>query len=177
MDLHVFPIPIPRPTSLSTRFLWVTTFCVCASGCLLVFLWQCDHHGVSSALWVVIRTINPKGNQSWIFIRRTDAEAEASILWPPEAKSQFIRKDPDAERMKAGGEGDGRGWDGWMASVTQWTWVWASSGRWREAWRAAVWGHKELDTTEWLNNSLGTTQLDVTLLWLVNRYLGVPVPM
>ena len=44
-----------------------------------------------------------------MFIRRTDAEAEASILWPPEAKSQFIRKDPDAERMKAGGEGDGRG--------------------------------------------------------------------
>ena len=58
---------------------------------------------------MVIRTINPKGNQSWIFIRRTDAEAEASILWPPETKSQFIRKDPDAERMKAGGEGDGRG--------------------------------------------------------------------
>ena len=34
------------------------------------------------------------------------------------------------ERLKAGGEGDDRGWDGWMASLTQWTWVWASSGRW-----------------------------------------------
>ena len=34
------------------------------------------------------------------------------------------------ERLKAGGEGDDRGWDGWMASPTQWTWVWASSGRW-----------------------------------------------
>ena len=40
-------------------------------------------------------------------------------------------KDPDwRERLKAGGEGDGRGWDGWMASPTWWTWVWAGSGSW-----------------------------------------------
>ena len=43
-----------------------------------------------------IKPVNPKGNQSWIFIGRTDAEAEASILWPPDAKIQLIRKDPDA---------------------------------------------------------------------------------
>ena len=43
-----------------------------------------------------IKLVNPKGNQSWIFIGRTDAEAEAPILWPPNAKSRFIRKDPDA---------------------------------------------------------------------------------
>ena len=43
-----------------------------------------------------IRPVNPEGNQSWIFIRRTDAEAEAPILWPPDAKSQLIGKDPDA---------------------------------------------------------------------------------
>ena len=42
-----------------------------------------------------IKPVNPKGNQPWIF-RRTDAEAEAPILWPPDAKSQFIGKDPDA---------------------------------------------------------------------------------
>ena len=41
---------------------------------------------------------NPKGNQSWIFIERTDAEAETPILWPPDAKSRLIGKDPDAER-------------------------------------------------------------------------------
>ena len=41
-----------------------------------------------------IKLVNPKGNQPWIFIGRTDAEAP--ILWPPDAKSQFIRKDPDA---------------------------------------------------------------------------------
>ena len=43
-----------------------------------------------------IKTVNPKGNQPWIFIGRTDAEAETPILWPPDAKSRFIWKDPDA---------------------------------------------------------------------------------
>ena len=69
--------------------------------------------------------VHPKGNQSWIFIGRTDAEP--LILWPPDAKNRLIGKDPDA-RLRAWGEGDDRGWDGWMASVTQWTWVWVGSG-------------------------------------------------
>ena len=43
-----------------------------------------------------IKPVNPKGNQPRIFIGRTDAEAEAVILWPPDAKSQLLRKDPDA---------------------------------------------------------------------------------
>ena len=43
-----------------------------------------------------IRTVNPKGNRSWIFIGKTDAEAEAPILWPPEVKNWLIGKDPDA---------------------------------------------------------------------------------
>ena len=42
-----------------------------------------------------IKTVNPKGNQPWIFIGRTDGEAEAPILWPPDAKSHLIGKDPD----------------------------------------------------------------------------------
>ena len=44
----------------------------------------------------MIKPVNPKGNQSWIFIGRTGAEAEASILWPSNAKGQLIGKDPDA---------------------------------------------------------------------------------
>ena len=44
----------------------------------------------------ILKENNPKGNQSWIFIGRTDAEAEAPILWPPDAKNQLIRKNPDA---------------------------------------------------------------------------------
>ena len=68
-------------------------------------------------------------NQPWIFIGRTDAKAP--ILWPSDAKSQFIGKRPWFwERLKAGGEGDGRGWDSGMASPTRWTWVWASSKGW-----------------------------------------------
>ena len=45
-----------------------------------------------------IKPVNSKGNQPWIFIRRTDAEAEAPILWQPDAKSQLIEKDPDVEK-------------------------------------------------------------------------------
>ena len=60
-------------------------------------------------------------------------------------------------RLRTGGEGDDRGWDGWMASLTQWTWVWASSGMMvkdREAWSCSPWGHKESHVAEWLNNKV-----------------------
>jgi len=77
-----------------------------------------------------IKPAHPKGNQSWIFIGRTDAEAEAPILWPPDAKIWLIRKDWCWEKLKAGGEVDDRGRDSLMASSIQWTWVWASSGSW-----------------------------------------------
>ena len=69
-----------------------------------------------------IKLVNPKGNPSWMFIWRTDAEAEA-----PWKRLWFW------EGLKAEGEADNRGRDGWMASPTQWTWVWTSSGRW---WRS-----------------------------------------
>ena len=62
--------------------------------------------------------------------RRTDAEADAPILWPPDTKNWLIGNDPVARRLKAEGKGDDRRWDGWMASPTRWTWVWANSGSW-----------------------------------------------
>ena len=67
-----------------------------------------------------IKPVNSKGNKPWIFIGRTDAEAEAPILWPPDMKSQLIGKYPDAgERLRTGGEGGGRGWDG-LDGITDW---------------------------------------------------------
>ena len=64
------------------------------------------------------QSIPPKGDLSWVFTGRTDAEAETPILWSPHAKSWLIGKDPDAGRGWGGGEGDNRGWDGWIASPT-----------------------------------------------------------
>ena len=78
-----------------------------------------------------IQPVHPKGGQSWVFIGRTDAEAETPILWPLHAKSWFIGKDSDAGRDWGREEKETtRGWDGWMASVTQWTWVWVNSRSW-----------------------------------------------
>ena len=77
-----------------------------------------------------IKPVNLKWNQPWILIGRTDAEAEAPVFWCKE--STHWKRPWCWERLKARGEGDDRGWDGWMASPTQWTWVWTNSGRqWR----------------------------------------------
>ena len=79
-----------------------------------------------------INPVNPKGNQSWIFIGRTDAEAETPILWPPDVKSQLIRKDPDAgkdwrQEEKGTRENKMVGWhhrlnghEFWVSSGIQW---------------------------------------------------------
>ena len=85
-----------------------------------------------------IQPVHPKGNQSWIFMGRTNAEAETPILWPTDGKNWLIGKDPGFERLKAGGERNNRGWDGWMASLTQWTWVWVDSGSWWWARRPGI---------------------------------------
>ena len=91
---------------------------------------------------------------SWVFIGRTDAEAEIPILRPPHAKSWLIGKDWCWEGLGAGGEGNDRGWDGWMASPTdahefEWT-LGVGDGQGGLA-CCDLWGRKELDTTERLN--------------------------
>ena len=69
-----------------------------------------------------IQSVHPKGDQSWVFIGRTDAEAETPILWPPDVKSELITKDRDAgKKMKSGKERNDTGQDVWMALLTQWT--------------------------------------------------------
>ena len=114
-----------------------------------------------------IKPVNPKGNQSWIFIGKIDAEAEAPVLWPPDAESQHIWKDPEAGkdwRQEEKGTikdemvgwhhqlnghefeqtpGDGKG-QGCLACYSSW-------------------GHKESNTTEQLNNNYLPTYLSILI--------------
>ena len=78
-----------------------------------------------------IQPVHLKGNQSWIYIGRTDVEAETLntlATWCEELTQ--LKRSWCWERLRAGGEGEDRGWDGWMASLTQWTWVWVDSESW-----------------------------------------------
>ena len=77
-----------------------------------------------------IQPVHPKGDHAWIFIGRTNAETETPILWPPDVKVTHLKRSWCWERLRAGGEGDDRGWDGLMASPTQWTWIWAVFSSW-----------------------------------------------
>ena len=78
-----------------------------------------------------IKPVNSQGNQSWIFIGRTDGWSWNSNTLATWCKKLTHWKRPWCwERLKAGEEGDDRGWCGWMASLTQWTWVWAGSRSW-----------------------------------------------
>ena len=77
-----------------------------------------------------IQPVHPEGNQSWVFIGRTDDEAETNTLATCCEELTHLKRPWCWERLRAGGEGDDRGWDGWMASLTRWTWVWVDSGSW-----------------------------------------------
>ena len=118
----------------------------------------CYRWRLESPLNCKIKPVNPKGNQPWIFIGRTDAEAEdeAPILWSPDVKNWHIRKDPDAGKDCRREEKGMTGWDGWMASLIQWTWVWAIPGDGEGQGSLACCsprGCKESDTTERLNSN------------------------
>ena len=88
---------------------------------------------------------------------RTDVEAP--ILWPPDAKNWVIAKDSDAvkdwERLRRLREGDNTGWDDWVASPTQWTWVWANSGR---QWRTGKTGGLHSMESQRVGQDLATEQ-------------------
>ena len=65
------------------------------------------------------------------FLGKNGAKGETLVLWPPHVKSWLIGKDSNAGRDRGQEENlDDRGWDGWMASLTRWTWVWVNSGSW-----------------------------------------------
>ena len=96
-----------------------------------------------------IKPVNHRENQSWIFL------LEGLMLKLKLQYSGHLMQRADSlektwcwERLKAGREGDNRGQDGWMASLTQWMRVWASSRRWWSLACCSPWGHKESDITE-----------------------------
>ena len=112
-----------------------------------VWMWELDHkQGWAPKNWcfqiVVLektlaspleisqesKPVHPKVNQPWIFIWRTDAEAEALIFWPPDEKSQLIAKDPDAGKDWGQKEKEVQRMR-WLAPPTQWSWIWANSRR------------------------------------------------
>ena len=102
-----------------------------------------------------IKLVNPKGNQSWIFTGRTDAEAEAPVLWPPDAKSWFIGKDPDAgkyRRKKKGiTEDEMVGWYHWLKGQELEHAPGDGEGQ-ASLMHCSLCGHKESDMTEQLHN-------------------------
>ena len=102
-----------------------------------------------------IKPVNPKGNQPWIFIGKTDAEAP--ILWPPDAKSQFIGKDPDAgkdwgQEEKGMTDGEMVGWHHWLSGHEFEQTLGDSKGQGSLV-CCSPWGCKKSDTTEHLNNN------------------------
>ena len=137
-------------------------------------MWELDHKEGSApknwCFWAVmlektpespldfkeIKPVNPKGNRSWIFIRRTDAEAEALMLWPPDMKNWLIGKDADAgkdwrQQEKGMTEDEMVGWHHWLSGHEFEQAPGDSEGQGSLA-CCSPWGCKESDT-EWLNNS------------------------
>ena len=102
-----------------------------------------------------IQPVHPKGNQSWIFIGRTDAEAETPVLWPPNAKNWLIWIDPDAgkdrgQEEKGTTEDEMVGWHHWLNGHEFECTLGVGDGQ-GGLMCCSPWGHKELDTTERLN--------------------------
>ena len=114
-----------------------------------------------------IKPVNPKGNQSWIFIGRTDAEAP--ILWPPDVKSQLIGKGPDARKdwrqeEKGMTEDEMVGWNHWLNGHEFKQTPGDSAGQ-GSLECCSPWGCKESDTTEQLNNNNSILQIRKFMLW------------
>ena len=119
-----------------------------------------------------IKPVNGKVNQSWIFIGRTDAEAEASILWSPDMKTQLTGKDSDAEKHweqeeKRAREDKMVGWHHWLNGHGFEQTLGGSEGQ-ESLVCCSPWGHKKSDTTERLNKQQYTV-MHVRMLSRLSR--------
>ena len=140
-----------------------------------VWIWELDHKErwvpKNWCFWTVvlektlewpldckeIKPVNLKGNQSWIFIGRTDAEAKAPIFWLPDVKSQLIGKDPDSgknweQEGKGATEDEMVGWHHQFSGHEFEQTPGGSEGQGSLV-CCSLWGHKESKMTEWLNDS------------------------
>ena len=119
-----------------------------------------------------IQSVHPKGDQSWVFIGRTDVEAKASILWPPHVKSWLIRKDPDAGKQwrqeeKGTTEDETAGWHHWLNGHEFEQALGDGEGQGSLAWGSPL-GCKESDVTDWTTTttkSLNAMAPVITLNW------------
>ena len=123
-----------------------------------------------------IKPVHPKGNQSWIFIGRTNAEAEAPILRPPDVKDWLIWKDPDAGKdwrweEKGTTEDEMVGWHHWLDRHESEQALGVGDGQGSLA-CCSPWGRKESETTEWLNWLLGPGERKVQAWRWVKRLAG-----
>ena len=105
-----------------------------------------------------IQPVNPKGDQSWVVIGMTDVEAELQYFGHLMRRTDTFEKTLMLGKIEGRREGDNRGWDGWMASGTQWTWVWVNAGSWTWTGRPGVlWsmgsqrvGHDWVTELDWM---------------------------
>ena len=123
-----------------------------------------------------IQPVHPKGNQSWIFIRRTDAEAEPPLFWPPDAKNWLIGKDPDAVKdwrweEKGTTEDEMVGWHHRLDGHEFEQAPGVSDGQGSLEW-CSPWGRKESDTTEWLNRTEPNIILSPFVFFLDLKFLN-----
>ena len=125
--------------------------------------------------------VHSKGDHSWVFFGMNDAKAETPVLWPPCVT--HWKKLWWWEGLEAGGEGDDRGWAGWMASPTRWMWVWVNSGSWWWTGRPGMlWfmglqrvGHERLNWTElrWTELCDAREMLTNALVVIVLCYISI----
>ena len=127
-----------------------------------VWMWELDHKESWTlknwCFWTVVldktlespldstevQPVNPEENQPWIFIRRTEAEAEVPILGTPMWKANSLEKILMLGKIEGRRKRGDREWDDWSASATQWTWVWTNfRSQWKRSLvRCSPWGHR-----------------------------------